>query len=176
MISLDISFYFNATYILICWQWPKKYHRKGLTPPPLVPHICVSESGLHWFRSSLVAYSPTSDYPNQWWVIVKLTLGNNIASENIVVKWRPFSSGGDELTHWDRNKMDVVSQTTLSKYFFLNEKFWISIKSSLKFVPKGPINNTPALVQMMDWRRPGDKPLSEPIKVKLPTRRSASVS
>ena len=29
-----------------------------------------------------------------------------------------------------------------------------SIKISLKFVPKGPINNIPALVQIMAWRRP----------------------
>ena len=39
----------------------------------------------------------------------------------------------------------------------------------MKFVPKGPINNIPALVQIMAWRRPGDKPLSEPIMVSLPT-------
>ena len=47
------------------------------------------------------------------------------------------------------------------KCIFFNEKIWISIKISLKFVPKGPINNIPALVQTMAWRRPGDKPLSE---------------
>ena len=45
----------------------------------------------------------------------------------------------------------------------------ISIKFSLKFVPKGPINNIPALVQIMAWRRPSDKPLSEPMLVRLPT-------
>ena len=28
-------------------------------------------------------------------------------------------------------------------------------------VPKGPINNIPALVQIMAWRRPGNKALSE---------------
>ena len=27
-----------------------------------------------------------------------------------------------------------------------------------------PINNIPALVQIMAWRRPGDKPLSEPMR------------
>ena len=27
------------------------------------------------------------------------------------------------------------------------------------FVPKGPFNNNPALVQIIAWRRPGDKPL-----------------
>ena len=33
----------------------------------------------------------------------------------------------------------------------------------------GPINNIPALVQMMAWRRSGAKPLSEPMMVSLPT-------
>ena len=55
------------------------------------------------------------------------------------------------------------------KCIFLNENVWISIKISLKFVPKGPINNIPALVQIMAWRRPGDKPLSQPMLVSLPT-------
>ena len=54
------------------------------------------------------------------------------------------------------------------KCIFLNENIWIPIKISLKFVPKGSINIIPALVQMMAWRRPGDKPLSEPMMVNLP--------
>ena len=69
------------------------------------------------------------------------------------------------LTHWGRDKMAAISQTTLSIAFFGNENVRISIKFSLKFVPKGPINNIPALVQIMAWRRPGDKPLSEPVMV-----------
>ena len=55
------------------------------------------------------------------------------------------------------------------KRSFLNENVRIAIKISLKFVPKGPINNNPALVQIMAWRRPGDKPLSEPMMVSLLT-------
>ena len=55
------------------------------------------------------------------------------------------------------------------KYIFLNEIVWIAIKISLKFVPKCPINNIPALVQIIAWRRPCDKPLSEPMKIKLMT-------
>ena len=51
---------------------------------------------------------------------------------------------------------------------FLNETVRISIQISLKFVPKGPINNITALVQIKTWRRPGDKPLSEPMMVRLP--------
>ena len=46
---------------------------------------------------------------------------------------------------------------------FVNENVTILIEFSLKFAPKGPINNIPALVQIMAWRRPGDKPLSEPM-------------
>ena len=52
---------------------------------------------------------------------------------------------------------------------FLNENVRISITISLKFAPKGSINNIPALVQIMVWRRPGDKPLSEPMIVTLLT-------
>ena len=55
------------------------------------------------------------------------------------------------------------------KCILLNENAWIPIKISLKFVPQGPINNIPALVQIMAWRRPGDKPLSGLMMVRLPT-------
>ena len=55
------------------------------------------------------------------------------------------------------------------KWIFSNENIWILIKISLKFVPMGPINNILALVLIMAWRRPGDKPLSEPMIVSLLT-------
>ena len=55
------------------------------------------------------------------------------------------------------------------KWIFLNEIIWISIKISLTFVHRGPINNIPSLVQIMAWRQPGDKPLSEPMMVRLAT-------
>ena len=57
----------------------------------------------------------------------------------------------------------------ISKCIFLDDNVWISIKISQKFVPNGPINNIPALVQIMAWHRPGDKPLSEPMMVNLLT-------
>ena len=55
------------------------------------------------------------------------------------------------------------------KWIFLNENIWISIKISLTFIPRGPINNIPTLVQVMAWCQPGDKPLSEPMVVNLLT-------
>ena len=53
------------------------------------------------------------------------------------------------------------------KCIFLNENVLNSIKISLKFISRGPINNIPSLVQIMAWRRPGDKPLSETMMVSL---------
>ena len=55
------------------------------------------------------------------------------------------------------------------KCIFLNENVWILIIISMKLVPKVRINNIPALVQIMAWRRLGDKPLSESMVVSLVT-------
>ena len=57
------------------------------------------------------------------------------------------------------------------KWIFLNENVWIPNKISLKFVPQGPINNIPAMVQIMAWRRTGNNPLSGPMMVRLPTQK-----
>ena len=78
----------------------------------------------------------------------------------------------DDLTlfiYWGRDKMATNFLTTFSKCIFLNEEVWIWIKIWLKIVPKGAINNIPALVQIMAWRQPGNKPLSEPMVVSLLT-------
>ena len=63
----------------------------------------------------------------------------------------------------------------LLKCISLNENVRILIKISLRFVTKGPNNNITALVEIMAWRRPGDKPLSEPMMVRLPTHIYASL-
>ena len=44
---------------------------------------------------------------------------------------------------------------------FVNEKFYVLIKISVKFVPTCPIYNNTAFSHIMAWRRIGDKPLSE---------------
>ena len=61
--------------------------------------------------------------------------------------------------------MAAIFPDDIFKCIFLNENVWISLQISLKFVPKVQINNIPALVQIMAWRRPGDKPLSEAMVV-----------
>ena len=64
------------------------------------------------------------------------------------LNWRPFTD-------------DIF------KSIVLNENEWISTRISLKFVLKVLINNIPALVQIIAWRRSGGKPLSEPMMVSL---------
>ena len=85
-----------------------------------------------------------------------------------------------EKTHWSVNELQCLSTLRprqngrhiaddIFKCIFVNENVCIPIKISLKFVPKGPINNIPALVQIIACRRPGDKPLSELMMVSLLT-------
>ena len=45
---------------------------------------------------------------------------------------------------------------------------------SLKFVPKGPIDNNAASVQIIVWPRIGDKPLSEPMLTRVTCRISVA--
>ena len=54
--------------------------------------------------------------------------------------------------------------------YFVNENIWTLIKISLKlFVPEGPIDNIPTLIQIMAWPCADKKPLSESMMVSLPT-------
>ena len=73
-----------------------------------------------------------------------------MAADGLIITLRPRQNG----RHFPDD---------MFKCIFLNENTSISIKISLKFVPRGPINNIQALVQIMAWRRPGDKQLSEPM-------------
>ena len=59
--------------------------------------------------------------------------------------------------------MAAIAADDIFKSILLNENDKITIQISLKFVPRSPIDNKPALVQAMAWRRTGNKPLPEPM-------------
>ena len=63
------------------------------------------------------------------------------------------------LTHLPLDKMAAILADNIFNCIFLNENYRIPIHISLKYVPSSPINNKPALFQVMVWRRTGDKPL-----------------
>ena len=59
--------------------------------------------------------------------------------------------------------MATILADDIFKCIFGNEMDIIPIQISLKFVPRSPVDNKVALVQVMAWRRTGDEPLSEPM-------------
>ena len=64
--------------------------------------------------------------------------------------------------------MAAILADDIFKCIFLNENDRNPIQISLKFVPRSPIDNKPALVQVMAWRRTGDKPLPESMLPQFP--------
>ena len=58
------------------------------------------------------------------------------------------------------------------KSIFLNENVWILTNISLKFVPRGLIDNKSAIVQVMDWRWTGNKALPEAVFAKVFCKRT----
>ena len=59
--------------------------------------------------------------------------------------------------------MAAILADDISKCIFLNEDDRIWIQISLKFITKSSIDNKPTLIQVMAWRRTGDKSLPEPM-------------
>ena len=53
------------------------------------------------------------------------------------------------------------------KCIFMKENVWIPFKISLKFIPKDPVNNIPELVQIMAWRRPGDRYINDVLRYEM---------
>ena len=95
-----------------------------------------------WTNDSLVHWHIHMYHSTLMWALIEAE-----------IKWPPFSRWHFEMV-------------------FFNENIWVSIKISLNFVPKGQINNISALVQIMAWRPPGIKPLSEPMMASLLTHAS----
>ena len=180
----------NQTLFYVPWTVKDRTHGPALTHWGRVTHICVSklttigsDNGLSPGRRQAIIWSNAG-------ILFNWTLGTNFSEILSEIdsfsfkqmrlkmssgKWRPYCLGLNVLTHWGRDKMAAIFQTTFSNGFSGNENVWISINISLKFVPRGPINNIPTLLQVMAWRRPGDKPLSELMMVRLTTHIYASL-
>ena len=95
-------------------------------------------------------------------------------------KFRPFCSKVDMLTpdswwcfctfplcHLFLKKMTVISQTTFSNVFSWIKKVLYIESNFTEVLPRGPIDHKLSLVQVMTWRRTGDKPLPEPMLIQF---------
>ena len=114
------------------------------------------------------------------WLKVNIEFGIYQNKENILcssIKINTFGELGEHIEAETRIRLNTLRPRQDGRHFpddifkciCLNENVWISLTISLKCVRKVRINNIPLLVQIMAWRRPGDKPLSEPMMVSLLT-------
>ena len=107
--------------------------------------------------------------PCRWYV--SIGSGDGISSTNVrQVIITPYDIPRGQWVNTLRPRQDGRHfPDDIFKCIFFNENVWILIKISLKFNSKGPVINIPSLVQIMAWRLLGDKPLSEPMIVRLST-------
>ena len=170
-----------------CCTWSEKYTYAFSCLPP--GSIIFSKSSVwsisllkrHTQKCKIFLVSFLADLNDDGAIIT------NYATENRESSWCQLCRLWIQNWHHDSSRISVLLKSTLcfntlrlrqnGRYFpddifkcvFMDENVEISIEISLKFVPKGPINEIPALVQIMAWHRPGDKPLSEPMMVSLLT-------
>ena len=108
----------------------------------------------------------------QFLVIIGIDYGPFFNQHHAII----WINGMSYIDHWQmsfvvcialRTRQNYCNFSDVFKCISLSENKWIQMKFSLKFVPKGTIDNIPALVQIMAWHQPGHKPLSEPMMVSL---------
>ena len=90
-------------------------------------------------------------------------LSSHLDNTEHVIRHPRLTSASLQLTNTlrpGRNRRHFTDD--IFKCIFLNENVWISNP-----IPKGSINDMRSLFQIMAWRRPNDKPLSEPMTVRL---------
>ena len=137
-----------------------KSHSAGkIIVRPSYLHNVVSYTGkmvcLHWNNLSVSTHR-YKIYRQSDWQLISLSAASPHLPLPDINKWRPRQNG----CHFADDTFKLI---------FLNENVRIAIKISLRFVPKGPINNIPALVEIMAWCWSGNKPLSEPMIFSLLT-------
>ena len=142
---------------------------------------CGINCGIHIFQRSVQATFlqnvPRGQPQVRLWNIWanSLFLGLQVkhsfaTSVNLISLWQITNANMDRTgVTGIKVSQHIEAETKWTPTHFMNENVRISTNISLKFVPRGLINNIPALVQIMVWRRPGAKPLSETMMVSVPT-------
>ena len=106
----------------------------------LILGLCPASERLRYFViMSLIGWAQAYNLP---WMLhgISCYIGPCYSDTQLYFILGPWQNG----CHFSDN---------IFKSIYLNENVWILIKISLTFVPKGPIYNIPALVQIMAWCR-----------------------
>ena len=125
------------------------------------PAITWTNTGNHQFDSR--------EWPVKFWSKLIYSIQEEYAFQHVVCKMAAILSRSKWLNTLRPRQNRRHFADNIFKCILLNENVWIALRISLKFVPKVRIINMPSLVQIMAWCRPGDKPLSEPVVISLPT-------
>ena len=146
-----------------CWTNTERGEVRGavpIWPPQSVALNCGHPSQWHYTQCGPAVAVMFSSWSTQYY--------HDACWEGVGTQSSPrMIQGVVALTHWDRDKMAAISQTTFSNAFPVTKMCEFRLR--FHFFPKGSTNNIPALVQIMAWCRPGDKALSEPMMVSLLT-------
>ena len=145
---LSTNFLFNMLWKiqLLQWNWSSGLQHRKVTGQTHHQHTSKYDKTINW------------------------TVNLSQYIDGFMLKGHNSSANAQELYLFYVNTLRPKTKWTpfRRRYFQMHFIEWnvsTAIKNSLRFVPKGPINNIPALVQIMAWRRPGNKPLSEPMMV-----------
>ena len=111
----------------------------------------------HWLKTNtfFCSYRYVSE-------VLRIISGSSERRRRMGNVWLWCESGESCLTHLPLDKMAAILADNF-RCIFLNGNNRILIQISQKFVPMSPIGNKPALVQVMAWRRTGNKLLPESV-------------
>ena len=152
-IQIPVSVYLHIHF---CLNVPNLQNHHCLIQPCLITNQYVALK-LHWYPG---IYAPYPDILYVYFIFNFVIVGifrcthANSHGKVFVIPWVMIW-----LTHWGRDKMAAIFRTTFSIAFSWRKNYEFHILLSL-FLRN---NNMPALVQIIAWRRSGDKPLSEPV-------------
>ena len=140
----------NAKLLLNIWYYcPYLYVISSLhlTPEYDIPIY------IYIFKSSDTQWIE-NHFPSKMWITMKYSC--KYYTNRVVLIYV------EAITHLPRTKWPPLRQTTISNAFSCMKIIEFRFQFHWHLFPGGPIDNKPALVQLMAWRRLGDKSLSEP--------------
>ena len=165
-----------AFYVQNIQQFELSCHNFPLVRDKLPEGARICETGLLTAWCLLFCVTLTFDLTYEFWFIIfafvsapawGVLWGGRSRRRSVCTLHSKYLRDSQSLLNTLRSRQNGQHFPDIFKCILLNENVWILHKISLKFVPKVHINNIPGLVQIMAWLQPGNKPLSEPIMVKL---------
>ena len=183
--SLDINDQFNFFKILTSFAWDMLLSRReGFTYREMGSHfksLILEHKFMSISYKITVMWMPQNTFDGESTLVKVMDWCHQATNHYLSWCWpRDMLPYGFIRPHWVKSicawwyllklkHFRFLRFSWTHQMLFLDENVRILIKISLKFVPKGPVNNIPALVQIMAWHQPGDKPLSAPMMVRFLT-------